>query len=527
MDDPQQLTTLNSKDPTKHLDRRRFMQRAGRMALGGLALRRSLGSQVEVSERKARLTIETDGPARLEVRGSGDEMYQPRDALMDRTVIKRPGVSPYYLGHFTSTGTAVLELPAGRYAVIAEKGLEFQRIESTVDLKSDQTVRLAPQRWAHMASNGWWSGDLHIHRPPEDAETLLLAEDLNFGVFFTMWNERNYWKDKSLPGNPTVRADATHIGTLMNAEDERGGGAWMMHNLKKPLALSGAERWYPQGGVFVQQAKAQGAWFDSEKPIWWEVPVMAATAHIDSLGVVHNHYNQYGMFANEAWGRPRDQELYPGNEGFSKYSQSLYHRYLNLGHLYPPTAGSASGVLPAPPGYNRVYVYAPDDLSTESFYSALRAGRVFSTNGPLLTFTVDGKPLGGTVEVSSGRPLQVTVEARAREPIDRVEVVANGRTVAGVAGSKLETEIEPKNYTWLAARCTLKTEFTIRFAHTNPIYLRGPRQSWDVADDKTYFTRWIDDLIEESEADRGRFANVDQKNEVLAIYKTAREHYLA
>ena len=73
-----------------------------------------------------------------------------------------------------------------------------------------------------------------------------------------------------------MRADPTHIATLMNAEDERGGGAWMMHNLKKPLALSEAERWYPQGRVFVDQAKSQGAWFDSEKPIWWEVPVMAA-----------------------------------------------------------------------------------------------------------------------------------------------------------------------------------------------------------------------------------------------------------
>src|SRR5215469_13435518 len=104
-----------------------------------------------------------------------------------------------------------------------------------------------------------------------------------------MWDKENYWKDKSLPGNPTVRADATHIATLMNAEDERGGGAWMMHNLTKPLALGDVERWYPQGGVFVEQAKAQGAWFDSEKPIWWEVPVMAAIERLDSMGVVHNH----------------------------------------------------------------------------------------------------------------------------------------------------------------------------------------------------------------------------------------------
>ena len=123
----------------------------------------------------------------------------------------------------------------GRYTVIAEKGLEFDRIQSTVDLKADQTVHLAPQRWVHMASKGWWSGDFHIHRPPEVAQLLLRAEDLNLGVFFTMWNKQNYWKDKSLPADPTVRVDSEHIATLMNEEDERGGGAWMMHNLKKPI----------------------------------------------------------------------------------------------------------------------------------------------------------------------------------------------------------------------------------------------------------------------------------------------------
>jgi hypothetical protein len=353
-----------------------------------------------------------------------------------------------------------------------------------------------------------------------------MAEDLNLGVFLTMWNKTNLWEGREVPEDPTVRADSTHLGTLMNAEDERGGGAWMMHNLKRPLALSAGELWYPQGRVFVDQAKAQGAWFDSEKPIWWEVPVMAAIEHIDSLGVVHNHYNQYGMIANEAWGRPRDQKFYPGREGFSNYSQSLYHRYLNLGYRYPATGGSASGVLQAPPGYNRVYVCAPEGLSVQTFYSALRAGRSFATNGPILTFKVDGKTPGDTVDIQSSRPLRVIVKAQAREPIDGIEVVANGRVVAGTTDWKLEKEIESKNFTWLAARCTLKNELTTRLAHTSPVFLRGENQNWDTTEDKAYFLKWIDDLIAETEADPKRFASVDQKNEVIAVYKSARDRYL-
>ena len=126
-----------------------------------------------------------------------------------------------------------------------------------------------------------------------------------------------------------------------------------------------------------------------------------------------------------------------------------------------------------------------------------------------------------------GRPLQVIAEAQAREPIDRIEVVANGRVVAdcGRAQSS-KRKSNRKIIHGLPPAATLKTGLTIRLAHTSPIYLRGEKQTWDAAEDKAYFVKWIDDLIAESEADPKRFANVDQKNEVLAIYKTARDHYL-
>jgi hypothetical protein len=506
----------------QRIDRRSFMKNTGMAVLAGTTPSLASGARVEVADRKLRMTIETNGPARLEVRGPGGDMYQPAGAVMAPTGTKDPGP---YAGHFTSPGTAVLELEPGRYTVIAEKGLEFTRVESAVDLKADQTVRLTPQRWVHMAPQGWWSGDFHIHRPPEIAELLLRAEDLNLGVFFTMWNKQNLWKDKGLPADPVLRIDTEHLATLMNEEDERGGGAWLMHNLKRPIDLSKADRWYPQGGVFVKEAKRQGGWFDSEKPIWWEAPVMAALVGIDSMGVVHNHYYQYGMMANEAWGRPRDQQLYPGKEGFSNYSQNLYHRYLNIGMRYPASAGSASGVLPGPPGYNRIYVYAPEGLSVENFYAALKAGRGFATNGPILAFTVEGKGPGDTVEVTAGRPLRVVCAAQAREPIKSIEIVANGRVVASTDKAKLESELDAANFTWLAARCTLTTEATVRLAHSSPIFLRGEKQNWDSSGDRAFFLQWIDDLIAETKADAKRFATVDQKNEVLALYERAREHY--
>lgn len=477
------------------------------------------------------LTIDTGGPARVEVRDSAGGLYQPDGALMDRDVGDWSGIPPYYQGHFTCPGRASLTLAPGRYLLVVEKGLEFERLEVPLDLAGDSTVVAVPERWAHAAAEQLWSADFHIHRPIDDAGALLLAEDLNLGVFITTWNDRTRWEREDPPADPVVRADATHVATVLNAEDERGGGAWMLHNLRRPLTLGSLDSWYPQGKVFVDEATAQGAWFDCEKPVWWEVPVMAALAPFDSLGVLNNHYVQYGMNANEAWGRPRDRARHPGAQGFSDYALSLYYRYLNLGHRLPASAGSASGVLPAPPGYNRVYVHIPEGFSVPAYYENLRAGRSFVTNGPLLRFTVDDHPPGDTVRVDATRPVRLMATASAREPIDRIEIIANGHVVRQESGGRLEAELDVPGTSWLAARCYLSTGesettgATVRLAHSSPVYLSGANQRWDAAPDRAYFAAWIDDLMTETMSDPQRFASNDQRDEVIHLYRAALAHY--
>ena len=56
----------------------------------------------------------------------------------------------------------------------------------------------------------------------------------------------------------------------MNVEDERKGGAWMLHNVKRRLEHLGVDgQWYPPGIRFVREARAQKSsagdlfpWFD-------------------------------------------------------------------------------------------------------------------------------------------------------------------------------------------------------------------------------------------------------------------------
>jgi hypothetical protein len=119
-------------------------------------------------------------------------------------------------------------------------------------------IQLHP--WIRMRDRGWYSGDMHVHRDPQDTTALTLAEDLNVSVDFTIWNKRDLWKDRGLQSEPIVRVSPDQFVTLMNAEDERGHGAWMLHNLRQPLehfAVDG--RCYPSGVNFVRESPSAEA----------------------------------------------------------------------------------------------------------------------------------------------------------------------------------------------------------------------------------------------------------------------------
>ena len=131
-------------DWTDKIKRRAFIRNTGLAAVSTVTPQLSFGRNASLATRKVHLTVETGGPAYVEVRGPQGAMYQPCGAVMDRTALTLHETDRYYLGHFTSLGSATLELPVGRYTIVVETALEFRRVESVVDLMTDQTVRLSP-----------------------------------------------------------------------------------------------------------------------------------------------------------------------------------------------------------------------------------------------------------------------------------------------------------------------------------------------------------------------------------------------
>src|SRR5262249_41953180 len=120
---------------------------------------------------------------------------------------------------------------------------------------------------------------------------------------------------------------------------------------------------------------------------------------------------------------------YPAPRGNAYWTQDIYYRLLNCGLRIPPSAGSASGVLPNPVGYNRVYVHVGKELTWEKWWEGLRAGRCFVTNGAMLLVTANGKMPGHVFTAGTGGTVKVELkgELTTRDKVRYVEIIRDGK----------------------------------------------------------------------------------------------------
>jgi hypothetical protein len=78
-----------------------------------------------------------------------------------------------------------------------------------------------------------------------------------------------------------------------------------------------------------------------------------------------------------------------------------------------------------------------DALTRDAILEALRARRVYATNGPriLLHATLDGVPMGGALDADGGRTRTLEVLAVAPGALERIDLVRSGRIVRTFAGT--------------------------------------------------------------------------------------------
>jgi hypothetical protein len=107
----------------------------------------------------------------------------------------RPPALPFWHDHFVSPGVADLDLSPGTYSYELDRGPEYLVTTGKVVMAESaaQTITNSLRRLVDLSREGWWSGELHVHRPVADIELLMQAEDLHVAPVITWWNNRNVW----------------------------------------------------------------------------------------------------------------------------------------------------------------------------------------------------------------------------------------------------------------------------------------------------------------------------------------------
>lgn len=444
---------------------------------------------------------------------------------------QKPAKLPSWNDHFVCPGEATLELPLGKYAYQIDRGPEYRLIVGEVDLAEKEqraTVAATLERIADLAAEGWWSGEMHVHRPPEEVELLMQAEDLHVAPVITWWNNRNLWEKQPLPSKSLVRFDNNRFYHLMAGEDEREGGALLFFHLDRPLPISGATREHPSPLKFVAEARrAEGAWIDIEKPFWWDVPAWVASGQVDSIGIANNHMCRDRMYENEAWGKPRNEQRLPAPRGNGYWTQEIYYHLLDCGLRLPPSAGSASGVLPNPVGYNRIYAHVGSELSWQGWWDAVRAGRSFVTNGPLLRVTANEKLPGHVFQAAAGASIKVELNAvlTTRDNVPFVEIIKDGLVERKVLGKELVSGASLGSLTfersgWFLVRAIADNEKTFRFASTAPFYVEIGKQPRISKSSAQFFLDWS-----RERAGRIKLDDAQQRREVLSHHEAAEKYW--
>ena len=436
-----------------------------------------------------------------------------------RGEVQRPEGLPFWSDHFVCPGKAVLKLPTGDYEYEIERGPEYLPVTGTLSLRDDgQKVEETLRRISSLRQNGWYSGDLHVHRPAKDIELLMRAEDLDFAPVIDWWNARG---GNVPPVEQTTKTfDGHRVYQVCAGEDEREGGALLYFGLDTPLNLSVKSREFPSPMKFVGEAHGlnPNVWIDIEKPFWWDVPTWLASGQMNSIGLANNHMCRSQMFESEAWGRPRNAGRLPAPRGNGFWTQEIYYHALDAGLKIPPSAGSASGVLPNPVGYNRVYVHLGEEkLTPESWFQGLAKGRCFVTNGPLLSVSANEHPPGYEFKSAGGTQVDLNISLVSSSPVSEIEVIQNGKiaqriSCTGDTSQNLRARLTLEGPGWFLVRSISDVDHTFRFASTAPWYVAASDGELRVSRSSAqFFLDWVEERI-----DRIR-ATVNDERELRSV----------
>ena len=408
------------------------------------------------------------GPVRLT---SGD--YKDNDTRS--SIYEGRSAYPFWqepAAYFVSQPFSIT-LPAGKWRLAVSRGIETLPVFEEFQIAPNQSLdrRIALERWVDMPRLGWYSGDDHVHYPrmkPEHSQFLMtwaLAEDVHVANILRMGDIERVYFEQAAYGKSARYQQGDYV-LVTGQEDPRTGiddqGHTIALNITAPVRDTSQYHLYDfmfdgvhrQGGLAGYAHIAWAAdWNRRSHPeLWptWDPDINVPRGRIDFFEIL--------------------QFLHLGLED--------YYDFLNLGFRLAASAGSD---VPwgATIGETRVYAYTGSSFSADAWYAAVKQGRTFVTNGPMLALSIDGRMPGDELNVARNASLHIRARSWAPPAIGSpktLEIIANGR-IAGTAASgdpgqrelKLDLTLRAGSSQWIAARVTANNG---ALAHTSPVYIR-------------------------------------------------------
>jgi hypothetical protein len=446
--------------------------------------------------------------------------------------LKAPKV-PFFHDHFVFSGSITIKLPEGEYAFEIERGPEYLVRLGHFSMQnfSDDTKVVDLKRFVDMAADGWWSGDLHVERPAKDLELLMQAEDLHVVQLVTWPNRKNLLPKLRAPKSQLVEFDGNRYYHLGAGLDARAGGSLLFFNLDEPLDLGNQKAEFPPQSEAILKAKShERAWIDAREAYGWDLPLWIAGGQLDSIQIANSNLQRKSSATKEGSGKPRDTRLFPGSSGNGRWSEKIYYHLLDCGLRVVPTAGSGSGTVANPLGYNRLYVHVDGELTYDKWWESLRAGRVTVTNGPLLRPNVEGEMPGHVFRAPAGEQieLEIGLSLSTRDKISYLEIVKNGEIAHQVRLNEWEQtggKLPLLNFSesgWFLIRAVTDVPETYRYATTAPYYVEigdRPRVS------KSSAQFFLDCVNERASAVAEKLDNPREREAVTKLHDQARSYW--
>ncbi len=379
-------------------------------------------------------------------------------------------------------GTCQGWLPRGEVIVDVGRGYEYEPLRTKVMIQPGQReLTLRIKRWCSMNAERYFSGDTHVHfLSTQGGHTESQGEDLNVvNLLLSQWGHL-FTNTEEFIGRPSVSGDGRSIVYATQENRQHVLGHLTLLGLKKHVSP-----WCSDGPGEAEL----GGNIETTLSHW------ADACHAQGGTVVLPHIPNPNCEPATliATGRV-DAVEYLTN---AMYGHIEYYRYLNCGYKLPLVGGTDKMTSDVPVGVYRTYVYIPEDeeFNYDNWCKYLRAGNTFLSGGPMIRLTVDGQPIGSTINLlGNGGTVEVEASAESIFPIHTLELVQGGKVVASTAEQngarmlRLKTALRIDKHTWLAARCggpgyaqAVPHHDGWRrgiIAHTSPVYIAVGGEWW-------------------------------------------------